>query len=224
MRWHPVVIRWCLFLKNKSSSAYEGVRAFLPLPSTRTLFDYTHYTESSLGFNDKVLQQLVNLSLQNNLYDQEHTTCVGLLQDEVRIKSDLVYDKHTGELIGFMNLNNVSNELAVLEQNVNSSKPELAKYLLVLMVRGITSNLKYPIASFATCGVTADLLYPILWEGVELIEIIVGLKVLYICCDGASPNRRFFEMHEFYNKRYYRTKMHLTYLVTCTLYQTLLIF
>ena len=206
MRWHPVIIRWCLFIKNKSAKAYDGMRAFLPLPSTRTLFDYTHFTESDLGFNNKVLQQLVNVSLQTNLYDQEHTTYVGLLQDEVRIKSDLVYDKHTGELIGFMNLNNVSNELNVLEQNVNGTKHDLAKYLLVLMVRGITSNLKYPIGSFATCGITADYLFPILWEGIELIEIIAGLKVLYICCDGASPNRRFFEMHDINNKTCYRTK------------------
>ena len=74
-------------------------------------------------------------------------------------------------------MNNVSNELNVLEQNVNGSQQELAKYLLVLMVRGITSNLKYPIASFATSGITADYVYPILWEGVELIELIEGLKV-----------------------------------------------
>ena len=97
MRWHPVVIRWCLFVKNKSASAYEGIRAFLPLPSPRTLYDYTHYTESGLGFREKVLQQLVTLCTQKNLYDQDHTMYVGILQDEVKVKSDLVYDKHSGE-------------------------------------------------------------------------------------------------------------------------------
>ena len=58
-----------------------------------------------------MLQQLVTLCTQRNLYDQDHTMYVGILQDEVKVKSDLVYDKHSGELIGFMNLNNVSNEL-----------------------------------------------------------------------------------------------------------------
>jgi hypothetical protein len=34
---------------------------------------------------------------------------VGLLHDEIKIKADLVYNKHSGELIGFMNLDDVGN-------------------------------------------------------------------------------------------------------------------
>ena len=206
MRWHPVIIRWCIYIKSKSGTAYEGMRAFLALPSERTLYDYTHCTESGLGFQDDVLEQLVIYCNQNKIFDDEHTLYVGLLQDEVKIKSDLVYDKHSGELIGFTNLNNVSNELNCLEKNVNNVPSELAKYLLVIMVRGVTTNLKYPLASFATAGITADYLYPILWEAIEMVEVIVGLKVLFICCDGASPNRRFFEMHDVKNKTCYRTR------------------
>ena len=48
MRWHPVIIRLCLYIKNRSSKAYEGIREFSPLPSTRTLYDYTHYIDSAL--------------------------------------------------------------------------------------------------------------------------------------------------------------------------------
>ena len=70
MLWHTVLIRWCLFIHYKSVPAYEGKRAFSPLPSARTLFDYTHFTENGHWLNEKVLQQLVNLRQQLNLYDK----------------------------------------------------------------------------------------------------------------------------------------------------------
>ena len=42
-RWHPAVIRWCIFLHHKSSKAYELLRKTgLYLPTQRTLRDYTH--------------------------------------------------------------------------------------------------------------------------------------------------------------------------------------
>lgn len=38
----------------------------------------------------------------------------GILFDKIKIKPDLVYDKHTGDLIGFCNLDAVGNELLEL--------------------------------------------------------------------------------------------------------------
>jgi len=48
MRWHPMILRWCLYLRQKSNTAYDALRdsGFITLPSTRTLFDYSHYTKS----------------------------------------------------------------------------------------------------------------------------------------------------------------------------------
>ena len=56
VRWHPAVIRWCLYLKSISSSAYNAIRSsgFLTLPSDRTLPDYMHYTKSGVGFLPEV--------------------------------------------------------------------------------------------------------------------------------------------------------------------------
>ena len=41
VRWHPVLIKWCLNLKLLSGSAYHALRTsgFLRLPSERTLRD-----------------------------------------------------------------------------------------------------------------------------------------------------------------------------------------
>lgn len=56
MRWHPVLIKWCLNLKLLSSSAYHAMRTsgFLKLPSERTLRDYIHYFSSKPGFQKEV--------------------------------------------------------------------------------------------------------------------------------------------------------------------------
>ncbi|KAL5470914.1 hypothetical protein EMCRGX_G028971 [Ephydatia muelleri] len=39
VRWHPLMIRWCLYLRHRSSSAYEALRnsGCIVLPSQRTL-------------------------------------------------------------------------------------------------------------------------------------------------------------------------------------------
>ena len=65
--------------------------------------------------------------------------------------------------------------------------PPLAKHLLVLMVRGIFFKLDFPYVHLGTETATADILHPIIWEAVRQIESI-GLKVICITADGASPN------------------------------------
>lgn len=60
MRWHPLMIRWCLYLRHHSNKAYEVLRdAGLSLPSQRTLRDYTYSTKSTTGFTSSVDQQLL---------------------------------------------------------------------------------------------------------------------------------------------------------------------
>lgn len=94
----------------------------------------------------------------------------GILFDEIKIKQDLVYDKHTGELIGYCNLDAVGNELLELEKATTNSSSELAKCMLVIMVRGVATSLKFPLAGFATNSITADFLYPIIWKAVSILH------------------------------------------------------
>ena len=61
---------------------------------------------------------------------------VVLILDEMHIREDLVYDKHTGALIGFANLGNINHHLQQFKQfckSDNITEP-LAKSMLVLMV------------------------------------------------------------------------------------------
>ena len=57
MRWHPLMIKWCLNLKLLSGSAYHALRTsgFVKLPSERTLRDYIHYFSNEPGFQQEVL-------------------------------------------------------------------------------------------------------------------------------------------------------------------------
>ena len=96
-----------------------------------------------------------------------------------------------------MQLGEINNELLKLERDCNSDvdHPPIAKHLLVLMIRGIFFKLDFPYAHFGTQNATADILHPIIWEAVRQVEC-VGLKVICITADEASPNRRFFRMHK----------------------------
>jgi len=205
MRWHPAIIRWCLLVRSKSAKAYDGIRAYLNLPSNRTLYDYTHYTEHEVGMNPKTVEQLIEKASKLGCYTEVHKSFVGILQDEIKIKSDLVYHKSTGELIGYVNLDQVSNEILNLENVANTSR-SLAQYILVTMVRGITTALRYLLAAYATKSVSASNLYTMMLQSVECLEIVCDLRVLYICCDAAVQNRKFFKLHGLDTELTYKTK------------------
>ena len=66
------------------------------LPPQRTLRDYTHYVPAIIGFSAAVDKQL--LETANICECQEWEKYVALILDEMHIKEDLVFDKHTGML------------------------------------------------------------------------------------------------------------------------------
>jgi len=51
MKWHPLVIKWSLYLRHLSGKAYELLRktGYIKLPSQRTLHDYTHYIPPTIA-------------------------------------------------------------------------------------------------------------------------------------------------------------------------------
>lgn len=162
---------------------------FLKLPSERTLRDYTHYFDNKPGFQDEVDQQLIS-EIPSSL--SESKRFVALLLDEMKVREGLVFNKHSGEIIGFTSLGDINNDLLHLEQE--GERPLIAQYILVLMVRGILFKLEFPYAHFATRGATGDLLFPMIWEAIRRLEAR-ELKVICITADGASPNRKLFRMH-----------------------------
>ena len=180
MRWHPLMIRWCLYLRHRSSGAYETLRSSgcLVLPSQRTLRDYTHYVNAAPGFSLEVDQQLMTAASIDTL--EEWQKCILLLLDEMHIREDLVYEKHSGALIGFTNLGEVNNHLLAFERSVSSdqqsSQVPLSKSMTMFMVRGLFTSLHFPYAQFPCASITGDLLFDPFWEAVYRLERC-GFKV-----------------------------------------------
>ena len=195
MKWHPMIIKWCLFMKSKSSSTYDAVRkaGFIHLPSERTLQDYTNIFTRGTGFHNDII---CHLGQEVNDLTMKHERIVGILHDEMKIRSDLVYDKKSGQLVGFIDLGKTGNCLSNIQQHLKKEEKAVAKYVLVIMVRGLSTKIKFPLAHFATNGIVADQLFSILWKAVEILEVDLDLNVLFITGDGASPNRRFIRLHE----------------------------
>ena len=74
----------------------------MSLPSSCTLRDYTHYISSTTGFQSEVTEQL----MKEVKFDDEtsYRSYVALLFDEVQIKDNLVYDKHSFRMTGFIDI------------------------------------------------------------------------------------------------------------------------
>ena len=163
IRWHPMLIKWCLNLKLLSNSAYNALRTtgFLTLPSERTLRDYIHYFSNKSGFQNEVHQRLMEEI--NLLGLSESKKYVSLIIDEMKIKEGLVYNKQCGKVIGFVDLGDINDELMQLEKG--TEHPPIATHILVLMIRDLFFKLEFPYAHFATEGASADTLYPISYMG-----------------------------------------------------------
>ena len=188
VRFHPMIIRYCLSLAAKSPSCYEELRnsGILVLPSQRTLRDYRNFIRPKRGFHESVLQELT--AMTDTYFDvQRH---IVLLFDEMEIMSNLVFDKVTGELIGYVDLSDPDINFATLDK-----ADPVATHALVFLVRGVCTDLKFSLAYFVTNGITAIQLMPLFWEAVCILELTCNLWVVAATSDGASPNRSFYRMH-----------------------------
>ena len=163
----------------------------MQLPSERTLRDYTHYVKARSGFQDDVDEELVKEAKLKDLPNWKKHVVV--LLDEMKLKENLVYDKHEANVVGFVDVGDFNNQIIELEE-CSSSDVSLLLHVLVLMVRGIFTKLEFPYAHFLTKDLTGEQIFSIVWEAIERLEKL-GFKVLVVTADGASSNRKIFKMH-----------------------------
>ena len=192
-RYHPMIIKYCLNIDVKSTAAYSELRydlatgsGVLVLPSLRTLRDYKNYIKPTSGFNPDVIKDLKQKT--EDFSEQERYVTV--LINEMKIQEDLVWEKNSGELIGFIDLGDEDLNFATFKDT-----SQIATHVLVFLIRSIVNPLSFSLANFATSGITAFQLFPIFWRAVAILEITCNLKVIATVADGASPNRKFFRMH-----------------------------
>ncbi len=63
------------------------------------------------------------------------------------------------------------------------------------MVRGVASDLKYILGYFSTENLTSYQLMPIFWKAFSVLELSCNLWVCAAVSDGASANRKFYDLH-----------------------------
>ena len=194
MRWHPAIIRWCLYLHHKSSGCYSTLRntGVLTLPSERTLRDYKHSSPSMVGFSKELDLELYEAVSQQR--PQHLAKYVGLVLDEMYVKEGLFFNKHTGELIGYADLGEINNLLSDYEQKLTTSDTNprpLGKCMLMFMIREQFTSLKFPYVQFPAANTKGSDIFPLVRQAIKHLTRI-GLFVTTITCDGASDNRRMF--------------------------------
>ena len=114
IRYHSMIIRFCLNLTAKSTAGYEEIRynkatgsGFVILPSRRRLRDYKNYIKPKRGFNKEIIKELMDKIKHFNDIERY---CI-ITFDEMKIQENLVWDKYTGELIGFVDLGDLQLKL-----------------------------------------------------------------------------------------------------------------
>ena len=197
MCWHPLVIKWCLRMYNKSHQSYNDMRnsKVLRLPSGRTLNDYRNFNYPSSGWQMSHIEAMSNHFKTLKLRKKDRLGA--LLFDEVKIKEGLVFDPSTWELVGFTDLGDncdlTDSKLSISSEEKSkktSPKEKLATHILQFFYKSIFGSFSYPCAYFLTRGINAMKLNRIFWQGVSMLHGF-EFEVLLVCCDGAPENRKF---------------------------------
>ena len=121
-----------------------------------------------------------------------------LLLDEMHIREDIVYNKHDGSVVGFVDLGDINNHLQRFEHLINGKQSRIqhpAKSMFTIMVRGLFTKLRFPYAHFSCVNLTGEQITPLFWEAVYRVEWC-ELKVVGATFDGAAPNRRFLQLQD----------------------------
>lgn len=151
--------------------AYKKMSTICRLPSKRTLHRFTQKWVVEPGFNEFIFQ-VTELKLKQ--LKEKEKDCIVCL-DEISIKSHLYYDISKDKIVGFQ------------ESYSRNSNAKMASTALTVMVRGLASNWKLPLAYFFynTCADSADL-KDILFTTIRKCRAI-GLNIMGVVSDQ-GPN------------------------------------
>ena len=154
----------------------------LTLPSLRTLRDYKNAIRLTTEFNMKVIEELCKTTETLQSFQR----FVVLSFDEMKIQQNLVFDKHSGELIGYVDLGDPEKNFSTFD-----NEDDLATHVMVYYVRGLASDLKFALGYFATRNIYSFQIMSTFWEAISILEYTCNLSVIAGVSDGASQNRTF---------------------------------
>ena len=186
------MIKWCIYLRAQSQGTYETMRntGCIKLPSQRTLRDYTHHLECGAGFSAGVDTQLYNAAKLDSCNERDRY--VMLLLDEMHVKQELVYDKHSGELVGFVNLGNLNMRLLAWEQSVSTDTTTASSAFSTSSASHATSTSS---ASHATSTSSASHAPPSASSSTSSTSQILASTVLVMMVKGLFTRLEFPYVH-----------------------------
>lgn len=81
----------------------------------------------------------------------------------------MVYDKHDGSLIGFVDLGSTNNQIIEFEKALIAEKTDrtLASTMLMFMIRWLVYEFNYPYVQFACNDISSSLMFDPMWEAVS---------------------------------------------------------
>lgn len=163
----------------KSPSTYKYMRKNkITLPGESTIRRWLQSINYSPGFPNEYIQQ-VKYKVSSMNYHQKK--CVVLL-DEVALMKCLEFNKSLDCIEGFQDLGEFG----------QSAQP--SKNALVIMIRGLYQNWKFPFAFFFSgSGIKGSELVKIITLCVKKLDE-VGLIAVSIVCDQGSQNRKMFDL------------------------------
>ena len=94
----------------------------MKLPSEQILREYTHFIKLKPGFQDEVDLMLAQEAKLSSL--PEWRKYVVILFDEIKVKSSLIYDKYSAQVIGFVNLGELNDSLRNMERSNDECKKQ----------------------------------------------------------------------------------------------------
>ena len=106
----------------------------LTLPSLRALCDYKNAIHPTTGFNTEVIEELWKTTETLKSFQR----FVVLIFDEMKIQQSVVFDKHSGELIEYVDLGDPEKNFSTFD-----NEDDLATHVTVYYVHGLESNLKF---------------------------------------------------------------------------------
>ena len=116
VKYHPMIIRYCLSVALKVAAAYDDIcynektgTGFVILPSRCCLRDYKNYIQPQRGFDKDIVNEL----LEKIKYFTDNQNFFVMLMDEMKIQENLVWDKHTGDLIGYVDFGDAELNFAI---------------------------------------------------------------------------------------------------------------
>ena len=163
---------FALSLWHASPKCYRLLRSTFCLPSITTLRRSMHSIKLEPGFNpsviDAIKKQVEHYTMKDRL--------VSIVFDEMSIKTFLEYNERVDYVLGYEDLGDCRND-------------SIANYVMVFMIRSITSNWKQPIGYFLTSGpMSCETICCKLREATKLLKE-AGLMPTLVICDQGPGNR-----------------------------------